>query len=142
MAWWLRAKGYTILSRRVRLPVGAIGLAARKGDAIAFTEVKERVTPEDALGCVTPAAWRRIARAAESWMAQRPRFNDCGWRYDIIAIAPGCLPSHLKKPGGLGWREGQEPGPDLAVGRSCSSRSDGRCSSGMKGASRAVFSER
>ena len=21
-AWWLRAKGYTILSRRVRLPVG------------------------------------------------------------------------------------------------------------------------
>jgi putative endonuclease len=51
---------------------------------------------------VTPTAWRRIARAAESWMAQRPRFNDCGWRYDIIAIAPGYLPSHLKDA----WRPG------------------------------------
>ena len=101
-AWWLRAKGYTILSRRVRLPVGEIDLIARKGDVIAFIEVKERATLEAALGAVTPAAWRRISRAAESWMAQRPRFHDCGWRYDLIAIAPGYLPSHLRDA----WRPG------------------------------------
>jgi len=101
-AWWLRAKGYTILSRRVKLPVGEIDLVAEKRGVIVFVEVKERATLDAALGCVTPAAWRRIGRAAESWMAQRPRFHDCGWRYDIIAIAPGRLPSHLKDA----WRPG------------------------------------
>lgn len=60
-AWWLRAKGYMILSRRVRLAVGEIDLVARKGDVIVFIEVKERATLDDAPGCVTPAAWRRIA---------------------------------------------------------------------------------
>lgn len=101
-AWWLRAKGYTILSRRVRLPVGEIDLVARKGDVICFIEVMERATRSAALGAVTPAAWRRISRAAESWMAQRPRFHACGWRYDLIAICPGHLPSHLRDA----WRPG------------------------------------
>lgn len=101
-AWWLRAKGYTILSRRVRLPVGEIDLVARKGDVIVFIEVKERATLDDALGCVPPAARRRISRAAESWMAQRPRFHECGWRYGIVAVAPGYLPSHFKDA----WRPG------------------------------------
>lgn len=101
-AWWLRAKGYSILSMRVRLPVGEIDLVARKGDVICFIEVKERATLEEAMGAVTPAAWRRIARAAESWMAQRPRFNECGWRYDIIAVAPGRLPVHMRDA----WRPG------------------------------------
>jgi putative endonuclease len=101
-AWWLRAKGYTILARRVKLHAGEIDLVARKGDVICFIEVKERATREAALGAVTPTAWRRIARAAELWMAQRPRFNACGWRYDIIAIAPGYLPSHMRDA----WRPG------------------------------------
>ncbi len=101
-AWWLRAKGYRVLSRRVRLPVGEIDLVVIKGDVIAFVEVKERGTLDAALGCVTPAAWRRISRAAETWMAQRPRYQECGWRYDLIAIAPGHLPSHLRDA----WRPG------------------------------------
>lgn len=101
-AWWLRAKGYSILARRVKLPVGEIDLVAEKRGVIVFVEVKERATLEDAMGAVTPSAWRRIARAAESWMAQRPRFNDCGWRYDIIAVAPGRLPAHVRDA----WRPG------------------------------------
>lgn len=101
-AWWLRAKGYTILSMRVKLAVGEIDLVARKRDVICFIEVKERATLAAAMGAVTPGAWRRIARAAETWMAQRPRFNDCGWRYDIIAIAPGRLPAHVRDA----WRPG------------------------------------
>ena len=42
------------------------------------------------------AWWRRMSRAAETWMAQRPRCQDCGWRYDLIAVAPVHLPSHLR----------------------------------------------
>jgi putative endonuclease len=101
-AWWLRAKGYTILSIRVKLPVGEIDIVAMKRDVIVFIEVKERATLEAAMGAVTPGAWRRIARAAESWMAQRPRYNACGWRYDIIALAPGRLPAHVRDA----WRPG------------------------------------
>ncbi|MFN3313139.1 MAG: YraN family protein [Hyphomonas sp.] len=101
-ALWLRKKGYSILAARVKLPVGEIDLVARKGKLIAFVEVKARARREEALGAVTPAAWQRIARAAEAWMASRPRYADFGWRYDLIALAPGRLPQHLPDA----WRPG------------------------------------
>lgn len=101
-ALWLRLKGYSILAARVKLPVGEIDLIARKGRLIAFVEVKARVRQEDALGAVSAASWQRISRAAEYWMGQRPKFGDYGWRYDLIALAPGRLPHHLKDA----WRPG------------------------------------
>jgi putative endonuclease len=79
-----------------RLPVREIDLGARTVDIIVIIEVKERAALDDAVGCVTPAASRRISRAADTWMARRQRSHDFGWHYDIIAIAPGCLPSQLK----------------------------------------------
>lgn len=101
-ALWLRLKGYSILASRVKLPVGEIDLVARKGKLIAFVEVKARARQEDALGAVSVQSWQRIARAAEAWMGQRPKLADYGWRYDIIALAPGRLPHHLKDA----WRPG------------------------------------
>lgn len=101
-ALWLRLKGYSILAARVKLPVGEIDLVARKGRLIAFVEVKMRAGRDDALGSVSIQSWQRISRAAEAWMGQRSRFSDFGWRYDIIALAPGRLPQHLKDA----WRPG------------------------------------
>lgn len=101
-ALWLRLKGYSILAIRVKLPVGEIDLVARKGKLIAFVEVKARARQEDALGAVSVQSWQRIARAAEAWMGQRPKFADYGWRYDLIALAPDRLPHHLKDA----WRPG------------------------------------
>lgn len=101
-ALWLRLKGYSILAMRVKLPGGEIDLIARKGRLIAIVEVKARTRRDDALGAVSVQSWHRIARAAEVWMGQRPKFADYGWRYDIIALAPGTLPSHLKDA----WRPG------------------------------------
>ena len=101
-ALWLRLKGYSILASRVKLPVGEIDLVARKGKLIAFVEVKARARQEDALGAVSVQSWQRIARAAEAWMGQRPKLADYGWRYDIVALAPGRLPHHLKDA----WRPG------------------------------------
>lgn len=101
-ALWLRLKGYSILAMRVKLPVGEIDLIARKGRLIAFVEVKARARRDDALGVVSVQPWQRISCAAEAWMGQRPKFADFGWRYDIIALAPGQLPHHLKDA----WRPG------------------------------------
>lgn len=101
-ALWLRLKGYSILATRVKLPVGEIDLVARKGRLVAFVEVKMRASRDDALGSVSIQSCQRISRAAEAWMGQRPRFADFGWRYDIIALAPGRLPQHLKDA----WRPG------------------------------------
>ncbi|MFN7054283.1 YraN family protein [Hyphomonas sp.] len=101
-ALWLRLKGYSILAARVKLPVGEIDLVARKGKLIAFIEVKARTRQEDALGAVTQQSWQRISRAAEAWMSARPRYADHGWRYDLIALAPGRMPRHIRDA----WRPG------------------------------------
>tara|TARA_R110001606_G_scaffold8325_7_gene36531 strand:- start:3817 stop:4188 length:372 start_codon:yes stop_codon:yes gene_type:complete len=101
-AIWLRLKGYRILETRLRTPVGEIDLIASKGRIIAFVEVKARARRDYALGAVTPAGWQRISRAADYWMARRPRYADYGWRYDLVAIQPGRLPVHARDA----WRPG------------------------------------
>lgn len=90
----LQVKGYQILARRARLPVGEIDLIAKRGKTVAFVEVKYRATLDQALIAVTDRNWQRIAGAAASWMARRPDLASCGWRYDIIAAAPYKWPNH------------------------------------------------
>jgi putative endonuclease len=101
-ALFLRVKGYRVLDRRVRTPVGEVDLIVKRGALVAFVEVKHRASLDLATGSVTPASWQRIARAAEFWMARHPALTDCGWRYDIIAVAPGRMPRHIRDA----WRPG------------------------------------
>ena len=75
-ALWLRLKGYRILAHRVKLPVGEIDLVAAKGRLVAFIEVKARNDAALAVDAVSPTSWKRINRAAASWMAPAPR----SWR--------------------------------------------------------------
>jgi putative endonuclease len=44
----LRLKGYAVVARRYKTPVGEIDLVALKGKRLAFIEVKRRKTKEDA----------------------------------------------------------------------------------------------
>ena len=106
-ALWLRLKGYTILDRRVRLPVGEIDLIAQRGPVVAFVEVKARRTQLAGEQAVPPAAWRRINRAAESWMATRAHLAGADWRFDLVVILPRRLPVHFPDR----WR------PDFASSR-------------------------
>ena len=94
-ALWLQLKGYRILARRVRLPVGEIDLVARRGKIVAFVEVKARQTREQGEHAVRPEGWRRINRAAESWMARRPQLAGLDWRFDLVIVLPRQLPAHL-----------------------------------------------
>lgn len=94
-AWWLRLKGYRILGRRVRLSRGEIDLIARRGQVVAFVEVKARATVDAAIEAVTPATRRRIAAAAHQWLSRNPAYVGFGLRFDIVALAPRRLPHHL-----------------------------------------------
>ena len=107
-ALWLQLKGYRILARRGRLPVGEIDLIARRGAVIAFVEVKARNERRVGETAVSGTAWRRISRAAESWMAANPFLTRINWRYDLVIVRPYRLPIHLRDT----WR------PDFAPSRS------------------------
>lgn len=93
-AWWLRLKGWTILARRVRTPVGEVDLVARRGRTIAFVEVKARATGEGAEMALDEYRLRRVAAAAE---ALAPRFARPGddLRIDAMFILPRRLPRHM-----------------------------------------------
>lgn len=106
-ALWLQLKGYRVLARRVRLPVGEIDLIARRGNLVVFVEVKARKTRLEGETAVSRASWQRISRAAESWMAPRATLAKLDWRFDLIVIVPGCLPVHFRDR----WR------PDFASSR-------------------------
>jgi putative endonuclease len=93
-AWWLRLKGWTILARRVRTPVGEVDLVARRGKTLAFVEVKAR--PNAAQADVALDEWRlrRVAAAAEALAHRFTRAGD-DIRIDAMLIVPRRFPRHL-----------------------------------------------
>jgi putative endonuclease len=93
-AWWLRLKGWTILARRVRTPVGEVDLVARRGRIVAFIEVKARSSPEQAAFALDEYRLRRVAAAAEALAPLHARRDDVV-RIDAMFILPRRLPRHL-----------------------------------------------
>lgn len=92
----LLAKGYRILARRWRSPVGEIDLIAVRGRRLAFVEVKHRATLDDCHEAITPAQARRIHRAADYWLARHAAYRTHDLAFDAIHWAPGRLPRHLE----------------------------------------------
>jgi putative endonuclease len=93
--WLLQAKGYAILGSRVRVATGEIDLIARRGDLVAFVEVKARARPEEALAALGPRQRRRIERTAEAFLAGRPDLAQHRLRFDLVTWRPWRLPRHL-----------------------------------------------
>jgi putative endonuclease len=91
----LLAKGYRIVARRWRSPVGEIDLVVRRGRVLAFVEVKARVSFDDAAEAVTARQQRRIAAAAAAWLAKHPDDATRDIRFDAVLVAPRRIPRHL-----------------------------------------------
>ena len=85
-AWLLRAKGYRVLARRAKHPVGEIDLIVRRGKLIAFVEVKARRSVGEAIHSITHNQRRRIERAAEAFVAHNAALADCDWRFDVVVV--------------------------------------------------------
>jgi putative endonuclease len=98
----LAAKGYRILARRHRTPYGEIDIVARRGRRLAFVEVKQRKTLAEAEWALTPYQEERIVRAAEHFMARRPRYAGHEMGLDLVLIVPWQRPRHLMNA--FGWR--------------------------------------
>lgn len=79
-------RGYQILARRVKTPLGEIDVVARKGPLIVLIEVKARQDEAAAIFAVSAGARRRIEGAGRLYLARRQEFATFGLRYDIAAV--------------------------------------------------------
>lgn len=94
-AWWLRCKGFRVLARGARTPVGEIDLVARRGRLLLFVEVKARPDAVTAADALRPAQRRRIERAAAWFLTSRPDLQGLDSRYDVVLVTPWRRPRHL-----------------------------------------------
>lgn len=94
-AWLLRLKGYRIVDRRLRTPVGEIDLVARRGAVLAIVEVKARGDSAVAAESVGDRQRRRLERAASWILARQPDPGRLAVRFDVVLVVPRRLPRHL-----------------------------------------------
>ena len=96
---WLRLKFYRILARGAVTGrgsgAGEVDIIAKRGDLVAFVEVKARTTLADAAESLGSAQRRRIERAAAAFLARHPGLGHCRVRFDAMLVAPGCWPRHI-----------------------------------------------
>ncbi|WP_394691069.1 YraN family protein [Hoeflea sp.] len=95
-AFALMLKGYRISALRYKTPLGEIDLVARKGDLIAFIEVKARRDLAAGVDSVSYASQRRIRAAGDVYISRQPDAERLSWRFDIIVVSPWRWPVHLK----------------------------------------------
>jgi putative endonuclease len=91
----LIAKGFRIIARRWRSPLGEIDIVARRGRNLVFAEVKARENADDAAWSVTPRQKARIIGCAEAWLAAHPDDGQCYIRFDVILVVPRRIPTHI-----------------------------------------------
>lgn len=94
-AWHLRLRGYRIMARGFRVPVGEIDIIARRGGVIAFIEVKARADLARAAESLGRRQRRRIARAAAAFLQARPRYSGHDLRFDLMLVRPWRMPLHM-----------------------------------------------
>jgi putative endonuclease len=94
-AWHYRLRLYSVLARRYKTPMGEIDLIVRRGRTVVFVEVKHRPGEAEALDAIGPRARRRIARAAELWLAAHPAAAGLDLRFDVVIVNPGRLPRRV-----------------------------------------------
>jgi putative endonuclease len=93
---WLRLKGYRILDRNLRHPVGEIDIVAQRGDTLVFIEVKARPGQLDAAAAITPYQRERIIRAARAYLGKHPHLAEMNLRFDALLLSPWRWPVHIR----------------------------------------------
>lgn len=92
----LMLKGFRIVARRYRTPLGEIDLIARRGDLVLIVEVKVRSTLVQAMEAIGRMSERRIADAADLWLTRQPDHARLSIRFDMVAVLPRRWPVHVE----------------------------------------------
>lgn len=79
--------GWTVLARRLRTPAGELDLVVERDGLLAFVEVKARPSLRAGAEALRPAQRRRLAAAAEAWLAVNPGHGAAGMRFDVMVVA-------------------------------------------------------
>ena len=93
-ALWLQARGWRILDRRRKTPLGEIDLVARRGRIVAFIEVKWRKSAAELDHAIDQYRLQRVAAAVEAVAHEYARDGE-DIRVDVILLAPKSLPRHI-----------------------------------------------
>jgi putative endonuclease len=84
---FLRARGYTIVERNFRCPLGEVDLIALDRRTVVFVEVKTRRRPGSGspFDAVDPRKQRQIVRTAKYYLGAR-RLQDRDVRFDVVGV--------------------------------------------------------
>ena len=93
-AIWLRLKGWRILARRRKTPLGEIDLIAKRGNLVAFIEVKWRNSAAELDFAIDERRLARVAAAVEAVAHDYAGEGD-DVRIDVLLLAPGTFPRHI-----------------------------------------------
>lgn len=100
IAEWIAAaalivKGYWIVARRVKGPFGEIDLIAVRGRRLAFVEVKQRRSTDEAAAALSARQAIRLGDAAERWLWRNPGYRGHAVGLDAVLLGPRMLPRHV-----------------------------------------------
>lgn len=90
----LRLKGYRILGRRIKTPLGEIDLLVAKQKTLIVVEVKQRRDGFLAGAAIAPTQQTRLRAAASYILHQHQGFETL--RFDAILLTPRTFPKHVK----------------------------------------------
>ncbi len=102
--WFLRFKGYRLIQMNYVTGRGTgaseIDLIMEKRKTLIFIEVKKRQDKMTAGEAITSKSKKRIAKAAEVFIAKHPLYQTYDIRFDAVLFDNTFLPQHIKEA----WR--------------------------------------
>lgn len=93
-ALWLQMKGWQVLARRRKTPLGEIDLIVKRGRVVAFVEVKWRAAASELDHAIDEYRLSRVAAAVEA-VAHEYAADGEDIRIDVLLLAPGTFPRHI-----------------------------------------------
>lgn len=94
--FFLYCKGYRLLARRLKTPVGEIDLLMMHKNTLVVVEVKYRPSFDVGAGAIFHRQQDRLLNAIYYYLAQHQHHATKTIRFDAILIAPGKWPRHIE----------------------------------------------